>query len=92
MVAVSTAGRPRADAATLGESLDEVLSEYSVMTDGSRTARRPTIAAVISMRFEVVTASPPLNSSIISPSTKITAAYPPAPPGCFRHEPSVSIV
>jgi hypothetical protein len=62
------------------------------MTDGSRTARRSTIAAVISMRFGVVTASPPLNSSLSSPSTKITAAYPPGPPGCVRHEPSVPIV
>jgi hypothetical protein len=38
------------------------LSEYRVTTDGCRTARSPTIAAMISMRFEVVSASPPRNS------------------------------
>jgi hypothetical protein len=66
----------------LREGLEDILAvRYSVVTDGWRTARSPTIAAVISMRFEMVMASPPLNSSIISSSWKITAAYPPEPPG-----------
>jgi hypothetical protein len=50
------------------------LSEYSVITAGSRTARSPTTSAMSSMRLLVVTASPPLTSSISSSPQKITAA------------------